>query len=88
MYLFAMVNALVIGSLLRVFFPFGPVMDTVWAVLGALVFSLYIIFDTFLLINEFKPDDFIIATLTLYLDIINLFINILQIVAKFAKKDH
>merc|ERR1712205_127495 len=46
---------------------------------GAIIFSLYIIFDTYMIHNRLGPDDYIIAAIELYLDIINLFIFILQL---------
>jgi len=55
-------------------------MDTVWACLGALLFSFYIIFDTHLLAMHHGPDEYVLCALTLYLDIINLFLHILKIV--------
>jgi hypothetical protein len=39
----------------------------------------YIVFDTFLLIKRFSVDEYIWASVNLYLDIINLFIKILQL---------
>jgi len=46
---------------------------------GAIIFSLYIIFDTYMIHKRLGPDDYIIAAIELYLDIINLFIFILQL---------
>mmetsp|Transcript_5587 Transcript_5587/g.13493 ORF Transcript_5587/g.13493 Transcript_5587/m.13493 type:complete len:80 (-) Transcript_5587:524-763(-) len=40
--------------------------------------SLQILFDTSLLINKLNPDQYIEAVISLYLDIINLFLQILQ----------
>ena len=42
-----------------------------------LLFSLFIIYDTWLILNKFGPDDYIMASIQLYLDIINLFLYIL-----------
>ena len=39
----------------------------------------YLIFDTHLLIEKFTYDQYIWASVTLYLDILNLFLKILQL---------
>jgi protein lifeguard len=41
--------------------------------------SIYIIFDTRLIITKMSYDDYIIAALMLYIDIINLFMYILAL---------
>jgi len=54
---------------------------------GALLFSCYIVYDVQLIQggaekkHEYSVDDYILAALNLYLDIINLFLYILQILA-------
>ena len=58
--------------------------------IGALIFSLYIVFDTQLMMGgnhkySLDPEEYIFAALNLYLDIINLFLYILMIVG--AVKD-
>ena len=58
--------------------------------LGALVFSLYIVYDTQLMMGgkhkyALSPEEYIFAALNLYLDIINLFLYILTLVG--AAKD-
>lgn len=47
--------------------------------LGAIIFSGYIIYDTNNLIKRFSYDDYIWAAVSLYLDIINLFLALLNI---------
>ncbi len=39
----------------------------------------FIIFDTQMIMHRVSPEDYIMATIQLYLDIINLFIEILRI---------
>jgi len=50
-----------------------------YSLAGAVIFSLYIVFDTWLITQKFGPDDYIIAAISLYLDIINLFLFILSL---------
>ena len=51
---------------------------------GALVFSLYLVYDTQLMLGgkhkyALSPEEYIFAALNLYLDIINLFLYLLSI---------
>jgi FtsH-binding integral membrane protein len=46
---------------------------------GACVFSGFLVYDTYLLANRLGPDDYIAAATALYLDILNLFLDLLRI---------
>lgn len=57
----------------------------VYSSIGALLFSFYIIYDTQLMMGgkhkySIHPDEYIFAALSLYIDIINLFLFILSII--------
>ena len=49
---------------------------------GAIIFSGFIILDTHMIMHRMSPDDYIMATITLYLDMINLFLYILRMMKK------
>lgn len=49
---------------------------------GSVLFSLYILYDTSLIIHHLGPDDAIMAAVNLYLDILNLFLHILSILSR------
>merc|ERR1719341_1251884 len=53
---------------------------------GSLLFSLFIIVDTQMIMKRLSAEEYILATITLYLDIINLFIEILKILEKVNRK--
>mmetsp|Transcript_42822 Transcript_42822/g.101737 ORF Transcript_42822/g.101737 Transcript_42822/m.101737 type:complete len:238 (-) Transcript_42822:48-761(-) len=57
-------------------------MQYLYALGGTIIFSLYIVFDTWMISAKLGPDDYIMGAITLYLDIINLFVYILQLVAR------
>lgn len=62
-----------------------------YGVAGALIFSLYIVYDTQLMMGgshkySLDPEEYVFAALNLYLDIINLFLYILMIIGA-AKSD-
>ena len=66
-----------------------PWLQNVYAGCGCLLFSMFIVYDTQMIMggkdaygndrNSISPDDYVFAALNLYLDIINLFIRILQV---------
>ena len=53
-----------------------------YSLFGALVFSGFIIFDTWQITERFGYDDHILASITLYLDILNLFLFILRLLSQ------
>jgi len=61
---------------------FGMPTGGVYSLFGALLFSGYIIFDTFLITQKLGYDDYILASVTLYLDLVNLFLFILQMLSQ------
>lgn len=63
----------------------GPIMNTVYASIGVFIFSLYLIYDTQLMMGgkhkySISPEEYIFAALNLYLDVVNMFIYILALV--------
>ncbi len=48
---------------------------------GAILFSLFIIVDTQLIVQRLGYDDYIIAAIELYLDLLNLFLYLLKLLA-------
>jgi len=80
--LYVVLMVFIFASFMRLFLPSSPILDTVWAGIGALIFSAYIVYDTFMLLNKLSPNDYVGAALSLYLDIINLFIYILELIGK------
>ena len=62
-----------------------PFVNTIYSVLGAMLFSFYIIYDTQMIVGGkhkkimFTVDDYILAAINLYLDILNMFLFILDI---------
>jgi FtsH-binding integral membrane protein len=69
----------ILWHVVQVFFPLGPIYVTIYGVLSALIFSAYIIYDTDNLIKRYTYDEFIWASVALYLDVINLFLALLQV---------
>lgn len=78
-FLFAAVLVLMVFGLIQIFFPLGRVSLMIYGALGALIFSGYIIYDTDNMIKRHSYDDYIWAAVSLYIDVINLFLSLLGI---------
>uniref|UniRef100_A0A672G9D5 Protein lifeguard 2 n=1 Tax=Salarias fasciatus TaxID=181472 RepID=A0A672G9D5_SALFA len=84
--LFSLCMAMLLCAItLSIVVPFGyvPWLHAIYAVLGAILFTLFLAFDTQLLLGNkrytISPEEYVFATLSLYLDIIYLFSFLLQI---------
>ncbi|CAK7323763.1 unnamed protein product [Dovyalis caffra] len=67
------------SRIMRVFFPFGSTSTAVYGGISALIFRGYIVYDTDHSIKRFSYDEYILASVALYLDITNLFLSILRV---------
>ncbi|NP_001279731.1 protein lifeguard 4 [Callorhinchus milii] len=83
--LFACLWILILAGFFRLFF-FSETMELVFASAGALLFCGFIIYDTHVLMHKLSPEEYILASINLYLDIINLFLHILRILESINKK--
>jgi modulator of FtsH protease len=81
-FLFIGLIMLVIASLANAFFQI-PVMSLVISAVAILIFSAYILFDISQIIHGGETN-YVMATLTLYLDIYNIFINLLNLLMAFS----
>ncbi|CBI26161.3 hypothetical protein AAG906_025058 [Vitis piasezkii] len=77
--LFSSLIILILTGFIQTFFPLGSTSVAVYGGLSAIIFSGYIVYDTDNLIKRFTYDDYIWASVALYLDILNLFIAIMEI---------
>jgi len=77
---------LIIGGLVATLTA-APAMHFALAVGGAVVFSLYIVYDVHLIAKRLSPDEYVPAAISLYLDIVNLFLHILRILAELQGRD-
>lgn len=59
--------------------------ELVFAGAGALVFCSFIIYDTHLLMKQLSPEEHVLASINLYLDIVNLFLHILRLLDSMKK---
>ena len=78
-YLFGALWGLIIFGFLAAFLPANSTTELIYGGLAALVFSAYILVDTQLIMRHYHVEEEIAAAMSLYLDIINLFLAILRI---------
>jgi len=78
-YLFGALWVLILFGFMSMFFPYSSKVELGYGVVAALIFSGYILVDTQLIIRHYHVEEEIAAAISLYLDIINLFLAILRI---------
>ncbi|WIA21056.1 hypothetical protein OEZ86_004936 [Tetradesmus obliquus] len=81
--LFSLLFALIGAGILSIFFR-NRVMDIVVSGVGAALFGCYIVFDVQLMVGSgsysISPDEYVLAAINIYLDIVNLFLYLLRLV--------
>jgi len=78
-YLFGGLWMLILFGFMAAFFPYNSTVELVYSGIAALIFSGYILVDTQLIMRHYHVEEEIAAAISLYLDIINLFLAILRI---------
>lgn len=85
-FLFMAAIGFVVASILNIFIK-SHFLKIALSFLGALLFGIYLIFDTQIIMGKFGSslsiDDYIMGAMMLYIDIIQLFIQILKILSEF-----
>lgn len=70
---------LIIGGFISMFLPNMPIFNVAMAILGCMTAVGYILYDTSEIINRMEIDEYVFACMSLYIDIIMLFLNLLQL---------
>ena len=65
-------------GLVQFFFP-SRLLDLAYSAGGCAVFSGYIVYDTWLIQRRLSPDDWVLANVSLYLDVVTMFISVLRL---------
>ena len=78
-YLFGALWLVIIFGFMAMFFPYNKKVELAYGIIVALIFSGYILVDTQLVMRHYHVEEEIAAAISLYLDIINLFLAILRI---------
>ena len=83
--LFVVLSALLVVSLFAMFIQ-SKILDMIIAFVSACLFGMYLIYDTQLIIGgegkaaAYSIDDYVLAAMNVYIDIIQLFIEILRLI--------
>ena len=81
--LFTLLVGLIVFGVLTIFF-YSDILRVVYATLGAVLFSAYLVYDVQLLMGgrtyELGPEEHVLGAVVIFLDVINLFLMILQLV--------
>ena len=84
--LFVATLGMLVGGILSMFWP-NRILAIVLSFCGIIVFGLHIVYDTQLIMGkgaaQFSLDDYILAAMKLYIDIIQLFLHILRLLSHF-----
>jgi len=78
-FLYGALWLVVILGFVQIFFTFSKTADLLLAGAIAIVFCGFIIFDTYNIMHRLSPEEYVMASIDLYLDILNLFLAILRI---------
>lgn len=80
---FALIGLLVVG-LVRFFVAFSPGINLLYAFVGAAIFCGFTLYDFSNIKFRYGPNDYVLATVGLYLDFLNLFWFLVQILLSFS----
>lgn len=68
---------------MQTFLPFNANVDLAIAGASVVIFSGFILYDTQQIMKRLSVDEWVLASLSLYLDAVNLFISVLRVVRLF-----
>ncbi|XP_044499784.1 protein LIFEGUARD 2-like [Mangifera indica] len=78
-FLFASLLVLFVFSFIQILFPLGKLSHAIYGGVSAIIFCGFIVYDTDNLIKRYTYDEYIIASVAIYLDVINLFLSLLTL---------
>jgi FtsH-binding integral membrane protein len=55
-------------GIVGMFTGFSKTIDLVYAIVGCLLFSGYIVYDTYMITKRLSPDEYILGAISLYLE--------------------
>ncbi|KAL1197611.1 Protein LIFEGUARD 2 [Cardamine amara subsp. amara] len=78
-FLFGAIIVLMVFSFIQILFPLGKISVMIYGCVASIIFCGYIVYDTDNLIKRHSYDEYILAAVSLYLDVINLFLSLLNL---------
>ncbi|KFK22589.1 hypothetical protein AALP_AAs43532U000100 [Arabis alpina] len=79
-FLFGALLILLVFTIMQIYYPLGNLTSTIFSGLASIVFCAYIVYDTSQLIKKHNCDEYVHAAISLYLDVMNLFLHLMGIV--------
>lgn len=76
---------IVVGGVLDVLFQFASFLHMMLVFFGLLVFAGFVVFDMSDILHNHSKDDYITASLSLYLDALNIFVRIIECLKYFSE---
>uniref|UniRef100_A0A5S6R3A6 Uncharacterized protein n=1 Tax=Trichuris muris TaxID=70415 RepID=A0A5S6R3A6_TRIMR len=83
--LFVFLCVLVVGNIVQLFLQLAS-FELILGLAGAVLFSVFIVYDLNLLMHKLSAEEYVVATCNLYLDILNLFVSLLRIMQQLRGK--
>jgi FtsH-binding integral membrane protein len=80
-FLFCGLFGLVITSFVFIFFPPSNLVDIVYNIIGIIIFIGYVLFDTSELIHSYLENQYFLASMNIYLDILNLLLKTMKLIS-------
>lgn len=77
--LFVVLLAFTGTTFISLLLPYNSTVDMFMAGTGVLLFSAYIVYDTHLITKRLHVDDWVLGCVSLYIDIVNLFLQLLRL---------
>ncbi|KAF0909376.1 hypothetical protein E2562_035817 [Oryza meyeriana var. granulata] len=78
-FLFASLIVLLVFAFIQILFPLGKISQMIYGGIASLIFSGYIVYDTDNIIKRYTYDQYVWAAVSLYLDVINLFLSLMTL---------
>ena len=84
--LFAGIIAMMVAGIVM-WFVHSTLLHTIYCVVGIVIFCGYVLYDTSQILNRLGPDEAVAGAVSLYLDFINLFILILNLLMELNRRN-
>ncbi|KAK9989495.1 hypothetical protein SO802_029734 [Lithocarpus litseifolius] len=79
LFLFASLLVLLVFGLIQIFIPLSKISVMIYSGLASLIFCGFLVYDTDNMIKCYSYDDYIWAAVALYLDVLNIFLSLLNL---------
>jgi protein lifeguard len=75
---FFLTHLTVMTGFVQFFIPFSRTMELIYATGGCLIFSGYVVYDTYIINSKLSPDEYIMGAISLYLEYVSAFLYLVS----------